>query len=112
MPVNTDPIKQNRPDLNTGNITGTLTSATNTASVPIGGKFTLSISGFGTASVNLERSFDGTNWKVVDTFTGNTEKNGEEWATGLDANGNRTKVLYRLNCTSYTSGTIAYYLGG
>lgn len=59
--------------------------------------FTISLVFAGTASVNLERSFDGTNWKVVNTFTASVEDNGKEPAS---------KVQYRFNCTAYTDDVV------
>lgn len=68
---------------------------------PIGlhGKFNLSLKGFGSASVNLERSFDGgsTWWVVGSAYTANFSGVLEE--PELD-------VLYSLNCSSHSSGTI------
>lgn len=52
--------------------------------------------------MNLERSFDdGSTWLVVDTFTASAERRVD------DPDGS---VIYRLNCTSWSSGTIAYRL--
>ena len=64
--------------------------------------YTVSLSGFGTATVKVQRSFDGTNWKDVKSHTADAEENGFEPMTG---------VSYRLSCSAYTSGTIAYTLG-
>lgn len=84
-------------------ITGTLTSVTTSSNIALFGDYSLSISGFGTATVVLQRSFDnGSTWKDVESFTANVEKNGSEPLS---------QTLYRLNCTAYTSGTLAYTLG-
>jgi hypothetical protein len=84
-------------------ISGTLTSVSTSASVALYGDYTVSLSGFGTGTVVLQRSFDqGVTWKDVESFTANVEKNGSEPLS---------QVLYRLNCTAYTSGTLAYTLG-
>ena len=62
------------------------------------------------ATVQLERSFDGGNTWVV----GNIGASGTlaQWSTGTPVSltfGEPEKsVLYRLNCTAYTSGTINY----
>lgn len=62
--------------------------------------FNLSLSGFGTATISLERSFDeGSTWKSVKEYTADIEERGFEPEDG---------ILYRLNCTAYTSGTIMY----
>ena len=82
--------------------TGTFTASGQSTAVPGKSIITLSISGFGSATVELQRSYDsGSTWKVVDSFTANTEKNIE---------GIGDKFLYRLDCT-WSSGTIAYGLG-
>jgi len=85
----------------TGSITGTgvVTSSVtrmNTA-------FNLSLSGFGTATVALQRSFDNeSTWQTIEAFTADTEKAGES----------HESAMYRLNCTAYTSGTILYRISG
>ena len=73
------------------------------------GRYTLTatLSGFGTATVRLERSFDGgSSWKTVSkpdltaaSFTADVDGVGEEPEIGL---------LYRFNCTAFTAGPIAY----
>jgi hypothetical protein len=71
------------------------------------GKFNASVQGFGTATVKLERSFDeGATWQVVSkdssgadaSFTANCSLVVEEVEKG---------VMYRWNCTAWTSGTLA-----
>jgi hypothetical protein len=65
------------------------------------GKFNFSLKGFGSASVDLERSLNGGNtWDILETFTGDVSKTGE----------NAGACLLRVNCTAYTSGTIHYIL--
>ena len=65
--------------------------------------FNLSLSGFGTATVALQRSFDdGSTWATIEAFSADTEKLGES----------HESALYRLNATAYTSGTIAYRISG
>lgn len=63
--------------------------------------FTISLSGFGTASVDLERKVDSTNWRVVETFTEDSEMNGYEPSSNAE---------YRFNCTEFTSGPIACHI--
>ena len=66
------------------------------------GDFNVSLSGFGTATVQLQRSFDGgVVWKTIDSYTSDIEKRGSEIEGG---------VRYRFNCITYTSGTIVYRL--
>lgn len=67
------------------------------------GQFNLSLTGFGTATVQVERSFDGSTWLVVDSFTADAQKVVTEPESG---------VKWRLNCTSHTTGTINYRLSG
>lgn len=64
--------------------------------------FNMSLSGFDMATVKLQRSFDdGATWRDVETFVGDAERRVDDPEAG---------VWYRLNCTSYTSGTISYRL--
>jgi hypothetical protein len=79
--------------------TGTITETGAQNSITLGGEFSLSLRDFGSATVVLERSLGGNAWGVVETFTADAEKVG-------DSNGD----LFRLNCTTYSSGTIAYTL--
>jgi hypothetical protein len=75
--------------------------------IALRGKFNFSLSGFGTATVRLERSFDGgANWRIVSkpdltaaSFTADVDGVGGEPEIGL---------LYRFNCTAHSAGTIAY----
>lgn len=86
----------------TGTITGTgVVGAVGARQIHIYGAFNLSLRAFGVATVALERSFNDTDWGVVEEFTENAEKIGDE----------PKGAVYRLNCTAYTSGTIAYHLG-
>jgi hypothetical protein len=81
---------------------GSFTASGQSSAVPAEDLLTLSISGFGSATVELQRSYDsGATWKVVDSYTANTEKNIEVVGTNF---------LWRLDCT-WTSGTILYALG-
>ena len=68
-------------------------------------KFNLSLSGLtdGGATVTVQRSFDGgSTWKDVQAYTSDIETYGEDISSN---------VLYRLACSSYSSGTILYELG-
>ena len=78
---------------------GTITGTGAEAPITLSGVFSLSLRGFGSATVNFERSLDGANWGLVESFSADAEKVGED-----------TQAKYRLNCTAYTSGTIAYTL--
>ena len=91
-------------------VNGTFTATGATAPIGLGGDFTVALKDFGTATVTLERSFDdGASWFIVDTFTTDVNNNGVASGRSIGQNGQN---IYRLNCTAYTSGTIAYYLGG
>lgn len=82
--------------------TGTITATGQTTPVTLGTRFSLSMDGFGTATIALERSFDGSTWAAVESYTADTEKTGDS----------AENAQYRLNCTAYTSGTITYRLAG
>lgn len=90
-----------------GSFTGTGTSDENYAA---DGDFNLSISltsGTFDATVALERSFDEkATWVTVEEFTAITEKTG----TCSVKNPQGNPVAYRLNCSAYVSGTIAFVL--
>jgi len=82
-------------------VQGTFGATGTSDTINLGRGATLSLSGFGDATVKLQRSFDkGTTWKDVKSFTAEAERN---------VNG--SGELYRLNCSTYASGTIAYRLG-
>ena len=84
-------------------VTGTFTATGNSSSYKTRGGFNISLSGFGSATVELQRSFDeGVTWVAVESFTGNTERRVDEPEKGIH---------YRFEATAYTSGTIAYRLG-
>ena len=88
----------------TGSFAATGQSA---AFTPIAGRdFNIAMSGTFVATVQLEQSFDGTNWlaiKVDDTqlcvFTSTGVRS---WANS------ESGVQFRLNCTAYSSGTVTY----
>ena len=96
------------------NVTGTF-AATGQSAVfspqginPVSRPFNLSLWGTFAATVQLERSFDGATWlpltalgTAVYVFTAPCSETAEETEMG---------VVYRLNCTSYTSGTVNYRL--
>lgn len=70
--------------------------------------FNVSASGTFVATVVLQRSFDnGSNW-----FTCSSDASGTSasWTAPFSvvASESEQGVLYRLNCTAYTSGTVTY----
>lgn len=96
----------------TGTFTATGQSATFTPNVAQRdtncGQFNISASGTFVATVKIERSFDnGDNWFVCSSDSAGTEASftapfsvvAEEPTPG---------TIYRLNCTAFTSGTVAY----
>lgn len=81
-------------------LNGSFTGTGASSAVTIHGCFNLSLSGFGSATVAVERSFDdGSTWVSVEAFSADAERIGKE---------PENKIQYRLNCTAYTSGTINY----
>ena len=86
---------------------GSITGTGVTKQVSIRGKFSLDLKDVD-GTIQLERSFDGgieegDTWNAVDTaFTADTQKVGMEPLTGM---------FYRLNCTVFGSGPIAWVLG-
>lgn len=91
-----------------GSISGSFTGTGRSASLhPRGGvhqdkMMSLSLSGFGTATVDIERSHDGgATWQLVDSLTANTEKN---YDTPSDY------FIYSINCSVHSAGTIVYFL--
>ena len=87
-----------------GSFTGTGRSATlhSRGGVHQDKKMSLSLSGFGTATVDVERSYDaGATWHLVESLTADTEKNYE---TPSDY------FIYSLNCSAFTAGPIVYCL--
>lgn len=79
---------------------------------PHSGVFNIALTGAGAGTVALERSFDrGTTWCGI--FAGGTQLYVWTYSgTNLSETAEETEeqVIYRLNCTAYTSGTISYRL--
>lgn len=87
----------------TGSFTGTGQSDT----VCLKGQFNVTIWGTFVGTVHMERSFDGgTTW--VDYTSPNN--NAFTWTGAISTVGEEPEVgvLYRLDCTAFTSGTINY----
>jgi hypothetical protein len=91
-----------------GSFTGTGQSANFTPICgPQGVGFNISLWGTFVAAVQLERSFDnGVNWLPITgagvqlyAWTGPASEMAQE---------TESDVIYRLNCTAYTSGTVNY----
>lgn len=91
-------------------VTGTFTGTGNGTAVSMLGSFNLELSGTWVGTVQLERSFDGgTTYVAVGKDTSGT-------AATYTSNVSIVVVepepgaLYRIRCTAYTSGTVAYRL--
>lgn len=85
------------------NVTASITAQnTFTDKIQVIGHFNLSISGTWAATVTVQRSWNGTDWFDVDTFTSNYE------GVGFDAE----EVYYRVGVKTgeFTSGTVAVRL--
>ena len=81
-------------------LSGSFSGTGASGSVRLHGCFNLSLSGFGSGTIQAQRSFDdGSTWVTVESFTSDVERLGKE---------PENKVLWRLNCSAYTSGTINY----
>jgi hypothetical protein len=90
-------------------VTGSFTATGNGAEFkPRPGKFNLAIYGTFTATVKLQRSFDGgDNW--IDCTNLGSAVSFSTAATEVIDEPER-EVRYRLNCSAYTSGTVNWRL--
>ena len=82
------------------NVSSTFTGTGNSTELVLEDIETLSLSGFGSATILLQYLLDGTNWRTVGTYTADTE-------LGVIGLGRR----WRVRCSVYGSGTITYFLG-
>lgn len=94
-------------------ISGSFSATGQSASSPVFGFASVLIEG-GAGTVAIERSYDaGVNWHVISTDAAGTAASFTP-ASDVAFNGRifeaETQVLYRFNCTAYTSGTINYRL--
>lgn len=89
-------------------VTGSFTAAGQSSAESFRGRFNLTLSGTFVATVRAERSFDdGATWHPL-TSGGSSVTFSAPCTEVLDEP--EGAVLYRLNCTSYTSGTVTYRL--
>lgn len=100
------------------NVTGSFTATGQSASfIPFisdrstkAGVFNIALTGTGVAAIQLEKSFDnGTTWCQL--YGGGTQL--YQWAYNSvnlseQATESEQGVIFRLNCTGFTSGTINY----
>lgn len=89
--------------------TGSFTAVSTGTAVPIArrGDFNISLSGTFSATVQLERSFDGgTTWLPVTYIDGTAIS----WTAPISTSFSEPElgVQYRFNCTAYTSGTVSW----
>lgn len=97
-------------------LTGTFTATGQSAAMlvdgvddHIGTTFNISLWGTFVATVQLERSFDGgTTWLPL--TNGATQLYNWTAPASESKTESEVGVLYRLNCTAYTSGTVNYRL--
>ena len=93
------------------NLQGQFTGTGASASVPVTGVANLLLSFNGaSATVEIQRSFDGgSTWY---TLSKDSTPNPASYTDDINASIDEFEygVLYRFNCTSYTSGTITYRL--
>lgn len=75
-------------------VTGTF-SGTGQSSILIAQSAALDMTFAGTATVNLERQIDGTNWRVIETYTASVHLN--IYPQGFPT---------RLNCTAHTNDVV------
>lgn len=88
-------------------VSGTLSANGNSSTLPIGGGFTIKTAGTWTGIITVQRSDDnGVSWEdtefqIRSTNDGNLDDGGNE---------NEVGVIYRVNMSSYSSGSCTYTL--
>lgn len=92
-------------------LSGTFTATGQSAAVSVFGRASVTIED-GVGTVQIERSVDeGQNW-VVASKNSNGDPASYVTASDMAFNGSidepESQVLYRFNCTAFTSGTINY----
>lgn len=100
----------NDPDCVRGLVAGTFTATGSSPDLQANGGMNVTISGTFVATLRLRRSFDGgTTWFVVWTPDGQTERTHTApisyWTFEPEEG-----VLYDLECSAFTSGTVNYRL--
>lgn len=93
-------------------VQGSFVATGQSLALPASGPFNLSLWGTFVATVQLQRSFDGgLTWQQVQSDSvGATAVSFTAVASVKLDLGNEGGVLYRLNCSAYTSGTVNYRL--
>lgn len=91
-------------------VTGTFTGTANGTSAQFYGVFNLELSGTWAATVVLERSFDGgTTFVAAARDTSGTAASYTA-NVSIVVNEPEPGVIYRVRCSAFTSGTVAYRL--
>lgn len=93
-------------------LSSAFTATGQSTSAPVKGYYNFAIYGTFVGTARLERSFDaGSNWVPVslDALGDPASYTVPVSVTGFEC---ENGVLYRVNCTAYTSGTINYRLSG
>jgi hypothetical protein len=89
-------------------VAGSFAGTGASSAVAVAGRFNINLTGFGSATVKVERSFDnGSSWHIASRDAAGTEAAYTANAS-LVADEPERGVLYRLNCTNFSSGPIVY----
>lgn len=90
-------------------LSGSFVGTGQSGSITVFGPFNIALWGVFSGTVNLERALDGTNFVAVATDGTGTAASytAPVSVTGVEV---ESAVLYRFNCTAFTSGTINYRL--
>lgn len=80
-------------------VSGTFSGTGNSAGI-VGGPIAIDLTFAGTATVNVQWSVDGTNWRTIDSYTASDQ-------IVVDAGG----VPVRLNCSAHTDN-VTYAMSG
>ena len=86
----------------THSISGSITATGTTDATDRVVKADIVLDSFGSATIALEAQMPNGTWTSVEDYTSDTNK---VWDSAVGA-------PLRLNCTSYTSGTINYWING
>lgn len=91
-------------------VSSSLGSATNGSSITCGGTWRIITHGTWAATIAVQKSTDGgSTWTNIRSFSSASDFNANTFGTE-DMSNNAPNFLVRLNCSSYTSGTIGYTL--
>jgi len=99
-------------------ITGSLGSVTPGTSQTFRDSFNISLTGTAVATVQIEKSYDRQNvandgaatWTVVSKDASGAAASFTTYPVNVVLNEPEIGIYYRVNCTAYTSGSVAYRL--